>query len=253
MDVIECKVVAVTRVPSGADFCNSVAAFSQSCTSQDRVLGSTFLHNETWFALAQSKYVHIYDKQGIELHILRNHQKPSHVEYLPYHWLLVSSGSQGFLRWTDVSIGELVAERNAHSGPVTAMRQNAWNAIMLAGHAQGSVSMWAPNMDKPAVKMLAHRGPLHSMAVDKGGHTLVTAGLDGFVNVWDLRTYKQLHYYRARDSTATVDISARGMLCMGEGHTVSVWPADALSLQASKPYMRCNLPTRKVCCFFLSL
>jgi hypothetical protein len=63
--------------------------------------------------------------------ILRNHQKPSHVEYLPYHWLLVSSGSQGFLRWTDVSIGELVAERNAHSGPITAMRQNAWNAIMV--------------------------------------------------------------------------------------------------------------------------
>jgi WD40 repeat protein len=141
--------------------------------------------------------------------------------------------------------------------------------------------MWAPNMDKPAVKMLTHRGPVRSMAIDKGegslvvvmspavvllhwitvnrllflifrlllcvclrnvmhltlhfvvfshpntqgGHTLVTAGLDSFVNVWDLRTYKQLHSFRSRESTAAIDISARGMLCMGEGHTVSVWPA----------------------------
>jgi U3 small nucleolar RNA-associated protein 7 len=37
--------------------------------TKDRVLCSTFLHNETWFALAQSKYVHIYDKNGTELHV----------------------------------------------------------------------------------------------------------------------------------------------------------------------------------------
>lgn len=97
--------------------------------TKERVYSATFLHNETWFALAQSKYVHIYDKQGVELHILRQHQKPTHVDYLPYHWLLVSSGSQGFIRWTDVSVGQMVAERNAHSGPITAMRQNPWNGL----------------------------------------------------------------------------------------------------------------------------
>lgn len=42
---------------------------------KDRVLDATFLHNETWFALAQSKYVHIYDKQGVELHVRREEEE----------------------------------------------------------------------------------------------------------------------------------------------------------------------------------
>lgn len=79
------------------------------------------------------------------------------------------------------------------------MRQNPWNGIMLAGHAQGTITMWAPNMAQPTVKMLCHRGTVRAIAVERNGHTLVTAGLDSFVCVWDLRnTYKQLLSYRTQ-------------------------------------------------------
>ena len=54
--------------------------------------GPQFLHNETMFAVAQKKYVYLYDNQGSELHCLRQHIEPQHLDFLPYHMLLVSVG-----------------------------------------------------------------------------------------------------------------------------------------------------------------
>lgn len=51
----------------------------------------TFLHNEGLFALAQKRWVHIYDGSGTELHCLRNYRLPLALEFLPYHFLLASS------------------------------------------------------------------------------------------------------------------------------------------------------------------
>jgi hypothetical protein len=49
-----------------------------------------FLHDHSHYAVAQKKYVFIYDRDGVELHRLKSHIEPTRLEFLPYHWLLAS-------------------------------------------------------------------------------------------------------------------------------------------------------------------
>jgi len=51
---------------------------------------SRFLQDQSFFAVAQKKYVFIYDRDGVEIHRLKAHIEPTRLEFLPYHWLLAT-------------------------------------------------------------------------------------------------------------------------------------------------------------------
>lgn len=79
-----------------------------------------FLHNETFFAAAQKKYVYIYDKRGLEVHCLRDHVEASVLEFLPHHFLLSSIGDAGARRtegsWAASELRWEHARRSCASG-----------------------------------------------------------------------------------------------------------------------------------------
>jgi hypothetical protein len=95
--------------------------------------------------------------------------------------------------------------------------QDPHNGIMLAGHGNGTVTLWSPNMGNPLVSLLAHRGAVRALAVDDTGHHLVTAGTDAQVKVWDVRTFRPLHAYFSATPAVALDVSQRGLLAVAYG------------------------------------
>ena len=126
--------------------------------AEDRVYDCTFLHDWDMFAAAQNKYLHIYDSQGTELHCMRTIRKPRFLEFLPYHYLLVSISDYGIIDYLDVSTGTSVASLHTSFGCPTSFAQNPHNAIIFQGTARGTVNMWSPNEKKALVTLFCHHG-----------------------------------------------------------------------------------------------
>ena len=190
---------------------------------KDKVRDVCFLQNQTMFAAAQSKYLHIYDNQGIELHCMRDHNEPVKLDYLPYHYLLVSGSRLGTVRWLDVSMGQQVGEARTKKGEMMCLRQNRMNGVIATGHTNGEVSMWTPNMGStPVVKLLAHpSAPVTSLAFSRNGNYMATTGKDSRLKIWDLRSsFKCLYDYFTPAPANTVDWSDTGLVACGFANEV---------------------------------
>ena len=189
----------------------------------ETVRDAKWLHNDQYFAVAQKKHTYIYDHAGIEIHCLKKYVEATHLEFLPYHFLLAGIENSGFLRYTDTSTGNIVAEHPTRKGAPTAMAQNPWNAILHVGHQNGTVSLWSPNSTTALIKMQANFGPVRSIAVDRSGNYMLSGGQDLRVKLWDLRALKEVHSYTTRQPASSMSISDRGLAAIGAGTGVTIW------------------------------
>lgn len=189
----------------------------------ETVRDAKWLHNNQSFAVAQKKHVYIYDAAGVELHKLQKQIEVTHMEFLPYHYLLATIGNAGYLKYMDTSTGQMVTEMPTKQGAPTALRQNPYNAILHVGHQNGTVSLWSPNSTSPLIKMLAHRGPVRSVAMDREGRYMVSTGQDSKMSVWDIRNYKEVNSYFMNSPGSSVSISDRNLAAVGWGTQVTIW------------------------------
>ena len=137
------------------------------------------------------------------------------------HW----QGNPGYLKYQDVSTGQLVAEHRTKLGACATMTQNQHNAVIHLGHQNGTITLWTPNLPRPAVQLLAHLGPVSSISMDQstGGRYMATAGVDGTVKLWDCRSWRDaLRSWNSRGGYATLAWSQRGCLAVASGGAVNV-------------------------------
>lgn len=97
------------------------------------------LHSEDLFCVSQKKHCFMYDSQGVEVHSMRNHNLVNVMDYLKYHYLLVTGNEFGDLKYQDISTGKLVSNIKTGKNPIRVMRQNKANAVMHVGGGNGVV------------------------------------------------------------------------------------------------------------------
>lgn len=204
-----------------------------------------YFHSDQYFAAAQKKYVFVYDKTGLELHRLDQHPDVTKLDFLPYHFLLVTAGNTSMVKFHDVSTGFMVSEHKTKLGPTQAMKQNPWNAVINLGHTNGTVTMWSPSMGKPLAKMQLNRGPVRDIAVDREGKYMAVSGSDKTLRLWDLRMLKELDVYHTQTPAMSLDVSDTGLLAAGWGPNITIWK-DAFKTHQREPYMKHLLPSSKV-------
>ena len=140
-----------------------------------------------------------------------------------------------------MSTGVILNEIKTKLGGSLCMAQNPSNAIEHLGHGNGTVTLWSPNCGSPLVKMLCHRGPLASIALDISGNYMATAGLDGQFKLWDLRTYTLLNSYYSKAAISSLSFSQKGLLAVTSGSNVAIWK-DSYKTKQKSPYIAHMIP-----------
>ena len=213
---------------------------------ESKISSIKFLHNDSMFAVGQSDHLYIYDNQGIELHSLDYIPSPLFLEFLPYHFLLVSALKNNKIKYLDISIGQIVSEIKTNSGMISCLTQNPNNAVIITGHSNGLIQMWTPNYgDTPVVKIFAHSSKINSICVDLEGNYLTSVANDSRMKIWDLRnTYKSLYEYYNPNIANNLTISQKGLLAVSYNNVIEIWKDFALSKQ-KEPYMKHHFKDNK--------
>jgi U3 small nucleolar RNA-associated protein 7 len=194
---------------------------------KEKILDSTFLHNDEMLALSQVNNTYIYDSRGIEIHKL---PQSLGIQYLPYHFLLAMYDNRR-LKYFDTTTGNVIADHNARNN-YTTMNQNKSNAIIALGTSKGVVEWWTPGVGTPQIELFIG-GKVDAIGFYKGYmYTLADQ-----LKVWDTRMLKVLHSQELPRRARGIDVSDSGLVAINYGFKVDFWKDLHLEKQ-NIPYLR---------------
>ncbi|KAM2888628.1 hypothetical protein FF1_012332 [Malus domestica] len=205
---------------------------------RETVRDVVFLHNDLFFAAAQKRYPYIYNRDGTELHCLKEHGAVLRLQFLKNHFLLASINNFGQLHYQDVTMGEMVGSYRTGIGCTDAMQVNPYNGVVALGQSLGTVSMWKPTSSASLLRLLCHRGPVSAIAFHPNGHLMATAGKERKIKLWDLRKLGDEPLQTLPGNAKTLDFSQKGLLAcqLGNGSSVQIL-RDLDGNQMYKTYM----------------
>ncbi|KAE8701322.1 sterol 3-beta-glucosyltransferase UGT80B1-like [Hibiscus syriacus] len=201
---------------------------------RETVRDVAYLHNELFFAAAQKKYPYIYNRDGTELHCLKEHGPVLRLQFLKNHFLLASINKFGQLRYQDVTMGEMIGNFRTGLGRTDVMQVNPFNGVVALGHSSGTITMWKPTTSVPLVKMLCHPGPVSSLAFHPNGHLMATSGRENKIKIWDTRKFEVIQTLPCH--AKTLNFSQKGLLAAGTGSFIQIL-ADFSGSQNYSSYM----------------
>lgn len=189
----------------------------------DKIYDSKWLHNEMYLATAQEDCVFVYDKNGSELHAVRDMKSTRKLEFLPYHFLLAGTTDKGFLNYLDTSIGEIVSSIFIADKSPTSIKGCLTNGVVHIGSKNGQVSLWAPSQKSFLMKVKCHKASITGIEIDRTGTHMITTGSDNKINVFDIRnTYKPLKSIPTRMNVHFTSLSQRGLLAIGYSDKIAI-------------------------------
>jgi len=190
----------------------------------EKVNDVCWLHQEQFFAAAQSKWTRIYENDtGAEIHCVNQFHKIRHLDFLPFHFLLVGAAERHKVHYLDISTGKPVATINTDTNTrINCMKQNKANAIMHLAMQDGTVQLFSPNIPNnkgPLLKFLALREPCNSIAITRCGKYLAAAGVGRKLNIFDLRnSYKPLFSHSMYPGNTNLEFSDTNILAASYGN-----------------------------------
>lgn len=152
---------------------------------------------------------------------------PMPVVWLPEGMLLAGGGANVFSR-LEAKSGQLLRMWGGHRGAVNALVTDG-HGRLISGGADGLVKVWDKN-GAEITTLVAHPSPITGMALLPSGKTLLTAGGDRTLRLWEVESGKRLGAFPPhKGNITTVVVSPDGKLAFSADaeHTIKVWDMPA--------------------------
>lgn len=189
----------------------------------DRIYDTKWLHNELYCAVAQEDCLFVYDNTGKELHTVREMRNPRHLEFLPYHFLLAGTSTNGYLNYLDTSVGEVISKVFVGDKAPMTIKANPTNGVIHMGSKTGQVSLWSPSQKSYLMKVKCHKASINCIEVDRTGTNMITTGNDNRINVFDIRNmYKPLKSIPSKTNVHFTSLSQRNLLAIGYSDKIAI-------------------------------
>jgi serine-threonine kinase receptor-associated protein len=116
----------------------------------------------------------------------------------------------------------------AHTHIVRAADFNKDNTKILTGGKEQKLrifDLYRP--EAPAMELLGHEGMIKAVVWDEAHHTVLSAGEDATVRIWDLRTMRESGTIKSEAPISTMSLSSDGQyVSWAAGKTANFWKPD---------------------------